>query len=92
MTRNGQKMKAQTDVWDAQWHRFRIHCRMGSGDGAMRVWWDNDKVIERTGLNTQSGSNRFMGITFGGNRNQGTNHPMSFFYGPARLYRNNPGW
>ena len=86
------KCNAQRDVWDGQWHRFRIHVKMGTGDGAMQVWWDDSLVIDRQGLNTQSGNNRFMGITFGGNRNQGTDVPMSFFYGPARLYRNNPGW
>jgi uncharacterized protein YjdB len=86
------KCNAERDVWDGQWHRFRIHARMGTTDGQMQVWWDDSLVIDRRGLNTQSGSSKFMGITFGGNRNQGTNHPMSFFYGPARLYRADPGW
>ena len=86
------KCQADRDVWDGQWHRFRLHVKMGSGDGRMRVWWDDALVIDRQGLDTQSGSNRFMGITFGGNRNQGTNQPMSFYYGPARLYRADPGW
>lgn len=89
---NRGKCQADRDVWDGQWHRFRIHVKMGTGNGRMRVWWDDSLVIDRQGLDTQSGSNRFMGITFGGNRNQGTNQPMSFFYGPARLFRADPGW
>jgi uncharacterized protein YjdB len=84
---------ASRDVWDGQWHNFRLHLRMGTGDGQMRVWWDGVKMIDMGGqLDTRSGNRWFDTITFGGNRNQGTNHPMSFFYGPAQIYQSDPGW
>ncbi len=83
---------ANRDVWDGQWHHFRLHVKMGTGNGRMRVWWDNQLAVDINGINTQSGGRRFMGITFGANRNQGTNRPMWFQYGPARIYRADPGW
>ena len=83
---------ANRDVWDGQWHRFRLHVKMGAGNGRMRVWWDDQLAVDINGVDTQSASRRFMGITFGANRNQGTNQPMSFYFGPARLYRADPGW
>lgn len=83
---------ASRDVWDGQWHYFRLHVKMGAGNGRMRVWWDNQLAVDINGINTQSGNRRFMGITFGANRNQGTNQPMWFHFGPARLYRADPGW
>jgi uncharacterized protein YjdB len=85
------KCQADRDVWDGQWHRVRLHAKQGAGDGRFRIWWDDALVIDRGNLDTQS-THPFAGITFGGNRNQGTNHPMSFYYGPARLYRADPGW
>mgnify|MGYP003656380019 CR=1 FL=1 len=88
-TPNG--LLGDTHAWDGRWHKVRIHAKQGTTDGAFRIWWDDRLVLDQRGLNTQSIGN-FAGISFGGNRNQGTDVPMSYFYGPCYLSRTDPGW
>jgi hypothetical protein len=88
----GQRLRGPTDAWDGQWHHVQWHLRMGESDGRMRLWWDGVLVADSGPRNMGTAGRQFDAILFGGNRNQGTNHPMSFFFGPARVYLSNPGW
>ncbi|NNF39025.1 MAG: hypothetical protein HKN71_10175 [Gemmatimonadetes bacterium] len=90
-------LSATATAWDGEWHRVRAHYRIGdgSGNGVMRLWWDDRLVVNYTGPRDLSDTpdRRFSGMLFGGNRNQGTAQPMSFFFGPLTLWTGEaPAW
>lgn len=89
---DGSRLNANTAAWDGQWHRLRWHAKMGAGDGVFEVWWDDMKTIDFANLDTKSPGGYFASIQFGANRNQGTNQPMFFQFGPATIYTADPGW
>ncbi len=90
-------------VWDGQWHRHRLHLKMGNGDGIFEWWFDDHPIITRTqasaGWVSRTGSNLntgnpatdfFHSIRLGANadpRGSGTRD-----WGPVRVYTTNPGW
>lgn len=83
---------APTDAWDNQWHEIRWHCKQGaSSDGEIELWWDGVKVINATGLNTQSGGD-FFRFVMGANRNSGPSEDMGFQVGPVNTWNSDPGW
>lgn len=81
------------------WKQIRVYLKRStwdgstnSSDGEMHVWIDGTKVIQATALNTRSNGRDFRHCTFGGNRNQGTDHIQSEMWGPATFYSSDPGW
>ena len=86
---------ASLNPWDGNWHRFRHHFRMSSSpnatDGAYRVWWDNQLVINQTGIATNSPAQAFFrNVSLGANADPAGSGIRD--WGRLRIFTSNPGW
>jgi hypothetical protein len=85
-------------VWDGQWHVYRLHWRFPSGrdaaDGAIEVWIDGRQVYARTGLRADAryAGDRIYALGLGRNLNQGPAEDMALWWGRVAVWRENPGW
>ncbi|MGB1223914.1 MAG: putative Ig domain-containing protein [Mycobacterium sp.] len=77
------------------WRQIRVHLKMstpGQTDAIMDVWIDGVKVGQIQGVDSLSGTRKFRHCTFGGNKNQGTDHVQSEYWGRTIFYLSDPGW
>lgn len=79
------------DVADGQWHRFRVHLRMGTGDGAYEAWWDDTKFLTATGLSTGNAASDYWAWHALG-RNCGLASASWMDFGRERMWLTDPGW
>lgn len=80
-----------SDLVDEEWHVFRWHWKIGSGNGIDRMWIDGVLESDLTSINTGS-TTSFYGVALGRNMNQGPDQTQQMKWGRIRIYDTNPGW
>jgi hypothetical protein len=102
-TRNLNPSKTAESLWDGNWHTVRLYFRHSttttSSDGRMKVWIDGELLHDETGFNTLKpaaeggGADRLSGFSFAHNKDDGPpNVDMYIWWGPIKMFVQNPGW
>lgn len=80
-----------SSLWDGQWHQFRFHFKIGSGNGRATVWIDGVLVSDLQNANTGANSS-VTWISLGKNLNQGPGQDQHVWWGRVALFSQDPGW
>lgn len=80
-----------SDLVDEQWHVFRWHWKVGTGDGVDKMWIDGVLQSDLTAISTGTTTSIY-GLGLGRNMNQGPDQTQTLQWGRIRLYNTNPGW
>jgi len=84
------------DVWDGEWHSFRIHFDMGSGsqnDAVIQMWLDGVLYFDGHGLGTLNDSSDYFNKTcLGRNLNKQPTHDQTVWFGRTRVWTSTPDW
>lgn len=83
--------------WDGEWHRYRIHFRHESQDGAcdgtVRVWIDGERELGGAGdICTNRDSGEMWALKLGANHNQMPDELIQLWWGRIAVWTENPGW
>jgi hypothetical protein len=95
---NGQFAR-RPPTWDGKWHRYRFHWKVSStttsGDGIVRIWIDDELVVNQTAVSMNQSGSRIRGfnrIMLGLNLNQGPGQIQKIWWGDVNSWNTNPGW
>ena len=90
------------DLYDSKWHTFRLHIKTSStsstADGVWEIWIDGVLKHRETNfvVDRKDGTNnpdRVEGFSFSHNKDDGPpGVTMFIWWGPVRIYKDNPGW
>jgi hypothetical protein len=75
---------------DGEWHQVRTHWKLGTGNGAVELWLDGEKVYENLSLSSEATA--IWALRIGANTNQGPGAEMSYWWGRLTAWRNRPDW
>jgi hypothetical protein len=76
--------------WDAQWHVYRFHYKVGN-PGAAEWWYDGVKMPSFSNVDASAATDIY-GIAIGRNLNQGPGQLQSIWWGRIAIFNTNPGW
>ena len=84
-----------SDLFNGQWHRFRVHQKMGADanatDGVYQVWIDNTLAADFRGIRTLNPPSEYFKYLVLG-RNSYVSNGAAREWGSVRVYTSNPGW